>query len=118
MRLIFTLMAVLMMFSATAIAAPPTAEEKAANAVGIYDSALDLTDEQARTLEEGLVRKFTVGKEAYALKKAGKEAEGKKMNQQAGKEFNQLLRATLSREQWAVYDSEKDDIRKSLQSKN
>lgn len=104
----------LLLISGSALAQQKTIEEKVAGSLAVYQQTLDLSEEQSATVEQALLEKTKIGKEAYALKKEGKEAEGKEMNQKAGKSFYQTLRATLTKEQWATYQEQKEAIKEAL----
>jgi len=107
-------LATLMLVSGAAWAAPKSVEQRVADELAIYNEALALSEEQAAALSEGLTKKITIGREAQEIRKGGDEARAKEMNQAAGKEFNQLLRGTLSKDQMKTYQAKKEDIKEAI----
>ena len=114
MKRMIAWLATLMLVSGAAWAAPKSIEQRVADELAIYNEALALSDEQAAALSEGLTRKITIGREAQEIKQGGDETKAKEMNQAAGKEFNQLLRSTLSKDQMKTFQAKKDEIREAI----
>jgi hypothetical protein len=114
--LLIAMLAALFALAGTVNAAPATLEEKVAGELAVYQEALDLSEEQASVIEDGLTQKISIGQEAYQLKKAGDDDKGKEMNQQAGKAFYQLMRETLTKDQWKVYRDNKDEIKEAVKA--
>ena len=113
-KFLSVILVVLFALGSTAHAAPRSLEQKVADDLAVYQGVIELSEEQSQALEEGLTKKLTIGQQAYELKKAGEAEKGKAMNQQAGKEFHKLLRATLTKEQWQVYEEHKDEIKQAM----
>jgi len=116
MKRMIAWLAILMLVSGAAWAAPKSVDERVADELAIYSEALALSDEQSAALREGLTKKITIGREAQEIKKGGDEARAKEMNQAAGKEFNKLLRDTLSKQQMKTYQAKKDDIKEAIKN--
>ena len=114
MKRMIAWLAILMLVSGAVWAAPKSVEQRVADELAIYSEALALSDEQAAALSEGLTKKITIGREAQEIKQGGDEAKAKEMNQAAGKEFNQLLRGTLTKQQMKTYQAKKDEIKEAI----
>jgi len=116
MKQMIAWLATLLLISGAAWAAPKSLEQRVSEELAIYTEALALNEEQAAAFEAALTKKITIGREAYEIKKGGDEVKGKKMNQAAGKEFNQMMKETLTKQQMKTYRANKDEIKEAIKN--
>ena len=114
MKRMITWLSALMLVAGAAWAAPKTIEQRVADELAIYNEALELSEEQAEAIGKGLTEKITIGRQAQEIKQGGDAAKAKEMNQAAGKDFNKLLRDTLTKEQMKTYRAKKDGIKQAI----
>lgn len=116
MKRIIPFLTALLLIQGVAFAAPKSIEERVNTELAIYTEVLALSEPQAEAIRLGLTDKLTVGREAYEIKKAGDEAKGKELNQAAGKEFYNVLKSQLSKEQFNTYKMKKAEIKDAIKS--